>query len=159
MWLLARKAKKKKSGCLLPIIIIFVILGLIGSGGDKESPSTTPTTAPTAIVETTAATSTATAEPASTAAAIITEAPTEAPTKAPTATPKPTATPTAKPTATAAPTKKAEQTYTLNKSTKKFHYPSCSSAKKIKDSNKGSFTGTRDELIQKGYSPCGDCHP
>lgn len=50
-------------------------------------------------------------------------------------------------------------TYILNTNTGKFHYPSCSSAKKIKDSNRQEFQGTRDELIARGYSPCGNCHP
>lgn len=50
-------------------------------------------------------------------------------------------------------------TYTLNTNTKKFHYPSCGSAGRISAKNKGSFTGTRDELISMGYSPCGNCDP
>lgn len=51
------------------------------------------------------------------------------------------------------------QTYILNTNTKKFHYSSCGSAKKIKDSNKDTYTGSRDELIARGYSPCGNCDP
>lgn len=50
-------------------------------------------------------------------------------------------------------------TYVLNTSSMKFHYPSCGSVNKIKDHNKGSHTGTRDELISWGYKPCGNCHP
>lgn len=53
----------------------------------------------------------------------------------------------------------AGQNYVLNTNTKKFHYPSCSSAKQIKDKNRDEYTGTRDELIAMGYSPCGKCHP
>ncbi len=49
--------------------------------------------------------------------------------------------------------------YVVNTNTGKFHYPSCSSVKKMKESNKLFYTGTRDELISKGYSPCGNCHP
>lgn len=52
-----------------------------------------------------------------------------------------------------------EITYILNKNTKKFHYPSCSSVREMKESNKKNFTGTRDEAISQGYSPCGRCHP
>ncbi len=48
-------------------------------------------------------------------------------------------------------------TYILNKNTKKFHYSSCGSAKKIKDKNREEYKGTRDELIEMGYSPCGNC--
>lgn len=47
----------------------------------------------------------------------------------------------------------------INPSSKKFHYPSCSSVKKMKESNKMFFRGTRDELISQGYNPCGNCHP
>ncbi len=50
-------------------------------------------------------------------------------------------------------------TYVLNKNTKKFHYEDCRSAKQIKASNRGEFTGTREEIIKKGYSPCGNCDP
>lgn len=49
--------------------------------------------------------------------------------------------------------------YIANKNTGKFHYPSCSSVDKMKESNKLYFTGTRDELIGMGYEPCGRCHP
>ena len=41
----------------------------------------------------------------------------------------------------------------------KFHYADCSSAQKISDKNKGYYTGSRTELIQLGYSPCGICKP
>lgn len=50
-------------------------------------------------------------------------------------------------------------TYILNTNTGKFHYPSCSSVNQMNDSNKQEFTGTRDEAISMGYSPCGRCHP
>ena len=50
-------------------------------------------------------------------------------------------------------------TYTLNTNTKKFHYPDCSSAAKIADKNRASYTGTRDGIISQGYSPCGNCKP
>ena len=49
--------------------------------------------------------------------------------------------------------------YIVNINTGKFHYPSCSSVKKMKESNKMYYTGTRDELVSKGYSPCGNCNP
>ena len=50
-------------------------------------------------------------------------------------------------------------TYILNNNTKKFHYESCGSAEKISDKNRGTYTGSRDELINMGYSPCGNCDP
>lgn len=51
------------------------------------------------------------------------------------------------------------QTYILNTNTMKFHYPYCKSLKQMKDKNKAEFSGTRDELIARGYDPCGNCHP
>ena len=51
------------------------------------------------------------------------------------------------------------ETYILNQNTKKFHKPSCSSVKTIKDTNRGEFTGSREDLISQGYEPCGRCHP
>lgn len=50
-------------------------------------------------------------------------------------------------------------TYILNTNTKKFHYPDCSAVKRMKDSNKEEFTGTRDEVISRGYDPCQKCFP
>ena len=49
--------------------------------------------------------------------------------------------------------------YIGNKNTKKFHYPSCSSVKKMKESNKYYYNGTRDNIISQGYEPCGNCQP
>lgn len=49
--------------------------------------------------------------------------------------------------------------YILNKNTHKFHYPSCSSVKQMKDKNKSYYTGTRDEVIAMGYDPCKRCNP
>ncbi len=50
-------------------------------------------------------------------------------------------------------------TYVLNRNTKKFHYPSCPYSKKIKAKNFGEYTGSRDELIRRGYAPCKKCNP
>ena len=49
--------------------------------------------------------------------------------------------------------------YIVNTNTGKFHYPSCSSVKKMKESNKMFYNGSRDDLVNRGYSPCGNCHP
>lgn len=49
--------------------------------------------------------------------------------------------------------------YIVNTNTGKFHYPSCRSVKQMKESNKMYYTGTRDDLISRGYDPCGNCHP
>lgn len=49
--------------------------------------------------------------------------------------------------------------YVINKNSLKFHYPECDSVAKMKESNKEFFTGTREELLQRGCSPCGNCNP
>lgn len=49
--------------------------------------------------------------------------------------------------------------YILNTNSKKFHLPSCPSAEKTSEKNKKSFNGSRDELINQGYEPCGSCKP
>ena len=50
-------------------------------------------------------------------------------------------------------------TYIANISTHKFHRPDCASVMKMKEKNKWYFTGTREELIELGYSPCKNCDP
>lgn len=52
-----------------------------------------------------------------------------------------------------------ETTYVLNKNTKKFHYADCASAKSIKDKNRTTYTGSRDEVIANDYQPCKKCNP
>lgn len=49
--------------------------------------------------------------------------------------------------------------YALNTNTMKFHKMTCSSVDKIKEKNRGDFTGTRDEVMARGFDPCGNCHP
>lgn len=49
--------------------------------------------------------------------------------------------------------------YILNTNTKKFHYPDCKSVSDMKEKNKQSFTGTREEALALGYTPCGNCRP
>ncbi|PWT27039.1 ComEC/Rec2 family competence protein [Butyrivibrio fibrisolvens] len=50
-------------------------------------------------------------------------------------------------------------TYIVNINTKKFHLPTCPSVKKMKESNKMTFTGSREDLINQGYDPCQNCNP
>lgn len=52
-----------------------------------------------------------------------------------------------------------EKTWVLNTSSKKFHDPDCSSAQRISDKNREEITCTREELIYRGYDPCGNCKP
>ena len=50
-------------------------------------------------------------------------------------------------------------TYMLNTNTKKFHRTSCSDISKMKESNKQLYTGSRDDVINMGYSACKHCKP
>ena len=101
--------------------------------------------------------------PTSTPTIAPTSTPTSTPTVAPTNTP--TSTPTVAPTniPTPTPTVKATQrTYTLNTSTHKIHTTSCSEIKKMKDSNKDSWTGSSvDEFLKSNpdYTRCKKCNP
>ena len=54
---------------------------------------------------------------------------------------------------------KQTSTYILNTNSKKFHKPGCSAVSQMKESNKAEFTGTRGEVIAKGYDPCKKCNP
>ena len=53
----------------------------------------------------------------------------------------------------------ASTTYILNTNSKKFHRPNCSSVLDLKEKNKLEFVGSREEVIEMGYSPCGRCKP
>ena len=49
--------------------------------------------------------------------------------------------------------------YIVNKNSKKFHKPTCSSEKTMKDSNKLQLNCTREEAVSLGYTPCQRCNP
>lgn len=49
--------------------------------------------------------------------------------------------------------------YIINTNTGKFHLPDCKLAKSIKEENRERYTGTREELINKGLEPCKSCNP
>lgn len=76
---------------------------------------------------------------------------------------EPTAPPTETPTeAPTEPDHTHEETgtdYVGNKNSKVFHYAWCNSVDRMKESNKYYYTGTRDEMISKGYKPCQNCNP
>lgn len=52
-----------------------------------------------------------------------------------------------------------EVTYILNRNTKKFHRPTCSSVSDIKESNKVYSYDSREAVIAQGYAPCKRCNP
>lgn len=70
---------------------------------------------------------------------------------------------TQKPTTTKAPLTTdavtSESKYILNTSTKKIHYPTCASVKKIDEANKKSTDESKEDLMAQGYTPCGNCKP
>lgn len=57
--------------------------------------------------------------------------------------------------------KNAEHTegYVLNENTKKFHRASCSSVKQMKEENRKETNLSRGDLVEQGYSACGNCKP
>ena len=62
-------------------------------------------------------------------------------------------------TAEAANTQTEATDYVLNTNTNKFHYPDCESVSDMKEKNKQYYHGTREDLINQGYKPCGNCKP
>jgi DNA-entry nuclease len=52
-----------------------------------------------------------------------------------------------------------EETYVLNTSSMVFHAPSCASAAKMQGNNREDYTGTREDIVEQGFSPCGRCKP
>lgn len=49
--------------------------------------------------------------------------------------------------------------YVINTNTGKFHYSWCDSVSDIKPENREDFTGSRNEIIDRGYIPCKKCDP
>ncbi len=49
--------------------------------------------------------------------------------------------------------------YVLNTNSKKIHLPDCSSAKSMSDKNREEYCGTKEELLDKGYTECSQCNP
>ena len=121
----------KKTVSLFLVLIICLLL--CACDADRNSAETTaPQTEPptTAATEATEATQPCTTEP--------TEAPTEALTET---------------------VALQGRDYVLNTNTFKFHFPGCTSVSKIKEHNRMDFRGTREKLLEMGYSPCRICNP
>lgn len=148
---------------LLAVVAVTLPFAILYSKTEAPAPSDEPTE----VTEepTTEPKEEPTDEPTEEATAELTEEPTAEPTEEPTEAPteEPTAEPTDEPTEapTEEPTDEPTEgvTYILNTSSKKFHYPDCSSVKDMKDKNKQVYTGSREELIEQGYSPCKRCNP
>ena len=52
-----------------------------------------------------------------------------------------------------------EGTYVLNLGSMKFHNPDCAGVSQMKPENRKEYVGSRETLIDQGYSPCGQCDP
>lgn len=52
-----------------------------------------------------------------------------------------------------------ERSYVLNTNTNKFHRTDCFGVQNIKAGNRKEYSGDRDDLLNKGYEPCGRCKP
>lgn len=52
-----------------------------------------------------------------------------------------------------------KQNYVLNTKTNKIHRPGCSAIKSMKDANREEFYGSKEELINNGYTRCKTCNP
>lgn len=49
--------------------------------------------------------------------------------------------------------------YVLNTNSKKIHLPDCSSAKSMSEKNREEYCGTKEELLDRGYTECSQCNP
>lgn len=52
-----------------------------------------------------------------------------------------------------------KQNYILNTNSNKFHDPACSLTEDIKKENREEYYGSRQTLLDRGFSPCGSCKP
>lgn len=153
---------------LIIIAVLLIVLGVLLAGADAGCEPMTM------------AVPTATAEPTPEATSELTLSATPEPT--PTTAPTPEATPEPVPTATPEPQAERKRdaalsfddsnesravnggaegvyTYTVNKNSMKFHMSWCSAAASISDENRSYETGTYQDLISRGYSPCKSCSP
>ena len=179
----------KKRPLLPIVVIIAAIWGIVGIGNQSKktsnysaytsrnmsaavvsvsvSPSVSPVQAPGRTVSPTKS-STAIptsipkqSKPYGTSVVASTPFMTASPSRSPAPTRSPTRVPpyTIAPKSTAASTPIPGTNYVLNRNTKKFHKPSCSEVKRIKDSNRVDYFGIYSEVINMGYVPCKKCNP
>lgn len=179
-------SEKKKSIERLNILVLSIVVFLFTACSDSlenstdASPSVDVTVAESTPIPTLTPTVAPTLEPTESPAPEPAAEPTSEPTAAPT--PEPTAGPTAAPTPepTAAPlpdptieptpepvsdpavttdsnNNPDEFTYVLNTNTHKIHHPNCNSVSKIKPENYATTDKSIDELLNEGYTKCGNC--
>lgn len=163
---LAMSPVARKIVAAIPCVLLsFCLIGSFTSGATDKSSEPSDVSAETVAVTTQEAATTvapSTTEPATTDVAATTAAATvevESDQQADAAEQEEQATDNLSSEDTAVSSEEKQQSYVLNTNTMKFHTPSCSSVSRMKDGNRQDFTGTRQEVIDMGYSPCGKCHP
>lgn len=158
--------------CLVLLFLISILWGL--SSNHATEPVETLDNTPSLVQHITERVQSATPTPVPTATLSPSPSPTPTsslsayskPTPAPTSTPVshatgpmfPSGTTTPRPTSTPQPAA-VDYDYVLNTNTKKFHYPTCYSVNQMNEENKQFYSGSREEVIAMGFSPCGNCHP
>ena len=154
---------KKQGGVLKWVIIAVLVIG-IGGAMAQNDPSdenaNIESTVESSPEPTVAPTPEPTADPSPAPTADPTPEPTEAPSPAPTVNPasEPTEAPAADPIdEVPAPGDNDNYTYVLNTSTQKIHHPNCNSVPKIKPENYATTDKSIDELLNEGYTKCGNC--
>ena len=151
------KGKLKTIAAILLIILTFATTPTAETT-DNDIPPEIAISVVDETTETTEETASRTEATIESVTEVVTELTTEETTEPATeATPEPETEPTTAP--TTEPTENKGRDYVLNTNTKKFHYPSCSSAKDIKTSNRKEYHGTREDVIAMGYVPCKRCNP
>lgn len=155
------KYRKRATAITAGIFLVCGLLAFTTAGShttSSQKKDSTVTTTTTVVTTTTAAETTTTTTKATTTTTTTTT--TEATTTA-----AETTTAATEPPAPAQEETPAEQpaanvfTYVINTGSGIFHYPSCSSAKRISDANRSEYNGTREDLIAQGYTPCERCNP
>lgn len=131
-----------KSKRFWPILAVILALLCLGLGGKKTTTGTLPPSTAATVSQTRPTT-----EPSRV---------TQAPTTKPAATQAPTTQP---PTTQPEEDRNTGRDYVANRNSHKFHYPYCSSVDQMLDSNRWDYHGTREALIEKGYTPCKRCSP
>lgn len=53
----------------------------------------------------------------------------------------------------------AKATYILNLDSKVYHHPWCAFADKIDSENRETVNTSKNQMLQKGFKPCGKCEP
>lgn len=52
-----------------------------------------------------------------------------------------------------------EPAYILNTNSRRFHKPFCRSVEQMKPENYQETSASREEVLEMGYTPCGNCKP